>query len=201
MAPVNVPAGMPPDAVQPRMFGVHVLIGLSLQVGVESAGVVLPGFKATFCVARGGVPGPVSDRPGPTIKSWVDAATDVTQGPRWLTLPTGLVTVGLVFPADAATKVPLPTASRNLRSLSLLLHGEVPPEIEKLMTSTPSAIALLMPAAISAPPQLLVAQTLYWWMAAHGATPDMETPSGRLGAGVTVLSMVLPATVLAVCTP
>src|SRR6478672_1376297 len=38
-------------------------------------------------------------------------------------------------------------------------------------------------------------------MAAHGATPDIVTPLGINGAGTTVLSIVLPATVLEVCTP
>src|SRR6185312_13020268 len=89
--------------------------------------------------------------------------------------------------------------SRKLRSLSF--HGLVPPEIEKLTTSTWSEIAFWMPARIAAPLQLSVAQTLYWWIAAHGATPDIVTPSGSAGAGDAVLSMVLPAAVLEVWTP
>jgi len=68
------------------------------------------------------------------------------------------VTLALVLPAEAATKMSAPTASRNRRSVSF--HGSVPPEIEKLMTSTWSAIAPSMPAWIAAPLQLVVAQTL-----------------------------------------
>ena len=83
----------------------------------------------------------------------------MTQGPRWFTLPTGLGTVTLVLPAEAETTMPAATKSRNLRSLSV--HGLVPPEMEKFITSTsPCSSTLLMPAVMLAPGQLLVGQTL-----------------------------------------
>src|SRR5690349_18894214 len=56
------------------------------------------------------------------------------------------------------------------------------------------------PIASSLMPPLALA-TLYVYRLAQGATPDIFTPSGSSGAGVTVLSIVLPAAVLLVCTP
>src|SRR5690349_2719871 len=160
----------------------------------ESVGapiVVLPGVSGIALIEAGGVPGPTTARIGLSTSSCEEAATVVIHGPRWLTLLVGSVSPLCRLPAAAATKMPALTMSRKLRSLSPLLHGLVPPEIEKLTTSTWSAIAFWMPARIAAPEHVLVAQTLYWWIAAHGATPDIETPSGSAGGGVAVLSTVL----------
>ena len=63
--------------------------------------------------------------------------TVVTQGPQCPVVE-GL---GPLFPALADTKIPAPRAFRKNRSVSEKLHGFVPPEMEKLMTSTPSRIA------------------------------------------------------------
>ena len=106
------------------------------------------------------MPGAVICSTGLSTSSWLEAATVVTQGPRWFTLPVGSVSPDCRLPAAAATKMFALTMSRKLRSVSL--HGVVPPEIEKLTTSTWSAIAFWMPARIAAPEHEFVAQTLYW---------------------------------------
>ena len=183
--------------MQPARLAGYDLIGLPASVGAPT--VVLPGVSGIALISAGGVPGPTTERIGLSTSSCVEAATVVIHGPRWFTLLVGSVSPVCRLPAAAATKMSALIMSRKLRSLSF--HGLVPPEIEKLTTSTWSAIAFWMPARIAAPLQLSVWQTLYWWIAAHGATPDIVTPSGRPGAGVTVLSIVLPAAVLDVCTP
>ena len=67
---------------------------------------------------------------------WVEAATVVTHGDRWLAVPAP----GPSLPAEADTKTPAAYASRKASSTGSV-NGSVPPEIEKLMTSTPSRIA------------------------------------------------------------
>src|SRR5262249_45123375 len=69
-------------------------------------------------------------------RRWVDAATVVTHGDRWLTVEA----VGPSLPAEVATKTPAAYASRKASSTGSV-NGVVPPEIEKLMTFTPSSIA------------------------------------------------------------
>src|SRR5690606_32041599 len=73
---------------------------------------------------------PATETTFAATRSCVLLATVATHGPRWFTWPIGLVTVGLVLPAEAATKMPALTISRNARSPSLFDHGLVPPEIE-----------------------------------------------------------------------
>src|SRR4029079_10654883 len=72
----------------------------------------------------------------------VDAATVIVHGSWWLVVPgSGLGTEALVLPAAAATKMPASSAARNDCEFESF-HGELPPLIEKLMTSMmPSAIA------------------------------------------------------------
>ena len=78
--------------------------------------------------------------------------------------------VPLVLPAEAETTIPAFTKSRNLRSLSV--HGLLPPEMEKFITSTsPWRRTLLIPAVMLAEGQLLVGQTLYIRILAQGAIP------------------------------
>src|ERR1043166_4419451 len=111
----------------------------------------------------------LSPVPGPPA-SLVDAATVITQGPRWATLPTGLGMEALVLPAEAETTIPALTKSRNLRSLSV--QGLFPPEMEKFIASTsPCNSTLFMPAVMLAAGQLLVGQTLYMRILAQGAIP------------------------------
>ena len=79
----------------------------------------------------GGVPGPAAEIDPPDgFSSCVAEATDMTQGPMWLTLPTGSGVSARVLPAEADTKMPALTNSRKLRAPSPDDHGEVPPEIE-----------------------------------------------------------------------
>src|SRR5262245_49713310 len=77
-------------------------------------------------------------------RACVEAATVVTQGDRWLAVPAP----GPSLPADAATNTPAAYASRNASSTGSL-NGVVPPEIEKLITLTPSRIACCTAAAES----------------------------------------------------
>jgi hypothetical protein len=122
------------------------------------------------------------------------------------TRPPGSLQPGRVLPAEAATKTSAPSASSQTSSPSL--QGESPgrlPQfgpIEKLMTSTRSAIAFSMPAVIAASVQPVIGHTLYVRTCAHGATPDMNACCGGIvGGGFALPSMRLPAAVLAVCTP
>jgi hypothetical protein len=62
-------------------------------------------------------------------RRWVDAATVVTHGARWLAVDAP----GPLFPADAATNTPAAYASRNASSTGSVC-GSVPPETEKLIT-------------------------------------------------------------------
>src|SRR4051812_10549175 len=120
----------------------------------------------------------------------------MTQGPRWATLPVGVGMVPLVLPAEAATTIPAFTISRNLRSLSV--QGVLPPEMEKLTAFTsPCSRTLLMPAVMLAPGQLLVGQTLYMRMLAHGAMPWICWEGG----GTALTGTTLPPEVLDVCDP
>ena len=73
---------MPPLAVHAVGLVAYDFNGCPVSVGVEAAGVVVPGFIGTCVAAAGGVPGPVAEMFGPMIWSWVDAATVITHGPR-----------------------------------------------------------------------------------------------------------------------
>src|SRR5690606_2688409 len=77
-------------------------------------------------------------------RRWVDAATVVTHGETWLTV----AAPGPLLPAEAETKTPAAYASRNANSTGSV-NGFVPPEMEKLMTLTPSRIACCTAAAES----------------------------------------------------
>src|SRR5262245_27323508 len=89
-------------------------------------------------------------------RSWVDAAVLATHGERWLAVPAP----GPSLPADVATNTPAAYASRNASSTGSV-NGCSPPEIEKLMTSTPSRIASPTAAAESAAKQPWMPQPLY----------------------------------------
>src|SRR5580765_4348682 len=65
----------------------------------------------------------------------VEAPTVVTHGPPWSLVPAP----GPELPADALTEIPAWKASRNASSTGSV-YGFPPPEIEKLMTLTPSRI-------------------------------------------------------------
>ena len=66
----------------------------------------------------------------------VEAPTVVTHGPPW----SEVAAPGPALPADALTEIPALKASRKASSTGSV-YGEAPPEIEKLITFTPSVIA------------------------------------------------------------
>src|SRR5829696_4886090 len=75
---------------------------------------------------------------------WVEAATVVTHGDRW----SEVLGPGPALPAEAATNTPAAYASRNANSTGSP-NGSEPPEIEKLITLTPSRMACCTAAAES----------------------------------------------------
>src|SRR5688572_5358395 len=75
---------------------------------------------------------------------WVEAATVVTHGDRW----SAVLAPGPALPAEAATNTPAWYASRNASSTGSP-NGSEPPEIEKLITLTPSRMACCTAAAES----------------------------------------------------
>ena len=101
-------------------------------------------------------PPPVTVRVEANSRRCVDAATVVTHGERWL----AVLAPGPSLPAEAATETPAAYASRKASSTGSVI-GSVPPEIEKLMTLTPSRIAWPTAAAESEPKQPSTPQTLY----------------------------------------
>ena len=66
----------------------------------------------------------------------VEAPTVVTHGPPWSEVDAP----GPLLPAEALTEIPALKASRKASSTGSE-YGEAPPEIEKLITLTPSWIA------------------------------------------------------------
>ncbi len=86
----------------------------------------------------------------------VEAATVVTHGPPWSVV----AAAGPLLPADAFTEMPAWYASRKASSTGSV-YGSPPPEIEKLRTLTPSAIACCTAATESELKQPCAAQTRY----------------------------------------
>src|SRR5215211_5532382 len=106
---------------------------------------------------------------------------------------------GPSFPAEAETKMPALRASRNAsESRSFQGSLEVPP-IEKLMTSTPSSVAWLIPARIAVMGHVSM-QALYVTRLACGATPERRFSTVRVGP-TSRPSTTLPADVDAVWLP
>ena len=86
---------------------------------------------------------------------WFDAATEVTHGDTWFAVSAP----GPSLPAAAATNTPAEYASRNASSTGSL-NGSIPPDTEKLITSTPSRIACSTAAAESDEMQPSIPHTL-----------------------------------------
>ena len=84
----------------------------------------------------------------------VDAPTVVTHGPPW----SAVEAPGPLLPAEALTEMPALVASRNASSTASV-YGRAPPEIEKLMTLTPSTMACWTAATESEPKQPCAMQT------------------------------------------
>src|SRR5690606_21440562 len=97
---------------------------------------------------------------------WVEAATVVTHGETWLTVDAP----GPLLPAEAATNTPAAYASRNASSTGSV-NGLVPPEMEKLMTSTPSSTAWATACAMSEGKQPSGPHSRYMITQSPGATP------------------------------
>ncbi len=62
------------------------------------------------------------------LRSWLEAATVITQGETWFTFPLVVGSV-LKLPPEAATKIPASKASKNANSTGSL-YGFFPPEME-----------------------------------------------------------------------
>ncbi len=97
----------------------------------------------------------------------VEAPTVVTHGPPWSEVPAP----GPLLPAAALTEIPALVASRNASSTGSE-YGCAPPEIEKLITLTPSVIACCTAATESELKQPCAAQTRYMITWAPGAIPQ-----------------------------
>jgi len=123
------------------------------------------------------------------VRVCVDAATVVVHGETWL----AVAAVGPLLPADAATRTPAAYASRKASSTGSVA-GFVPPEMEKLITSTPSTMAWPTAAAESVEKQPWMPQTLYTDTHAPGAMPwtgPRSTPSTSAD-GMTLPALVVP---------
>ena len=96
----------------------------------------------------------------------VDAPTVVTHGPPWSAVPAP----GPALPAEALTEIAGGVGVEE-RQLHGSLNGFAPPEIEKLMTLTPSMIACWTAATESELKQPCSRQTLYTITQAPGAMP------------------------------
>src|SRR5688572_27608494 len=106
---------------------------------------------------------------------------------------------GPSFPADAETNIPASRAPRNATAFESPQGSLDPPPIEKLITSTPSAVAwsIANPREMPRQPPEAVSQALYVIRLACGATP--ETFRVRVIVGATmVAATTFPAAVLAV---
>ena len=109
----------------------------------------------------------------------VEAPTVVTHGPPW-----SLVAApGPELPADALTEIPAWKASRNASSTGSA-YGLPPPEIEKLMTLTPSRIACWTADTLSDEKQPCTRQTRYAITCAPGAMPHTGPRSTPYSAAV-----------------
>src|SRR5680860_213369 len=114
---------------------------------------------------------------------------------------------GPELPAEAATKMPADAAPRNATSVAETVVCAAPPPMEKLITSTPSAVAWSIAATrslVAHPSSSWLAgsgpdqQTLYAAIFAAGATPEMVPKSIPPTEADTAW---LPTAVLPVCEP
>src|SRR5215217_7650177 len=193
---------MPPPRWQATILPVNAPAGAG-----EPHRMLYPGSSLASTTGAGPAPGvieapstvKVSPLPAFTVsvvansRVWVDAATVVTHGDRWLTVPAP----GPSLPADAETNTPAAYASRNASSTGSV-NGSVPPEIEKLITSTPSTIAWPTAAAESEEKQPWMPQTLYSMSQAPGARPWI---GGSSAPSTDTSSTMSPAEVDEVCVP
>src|SRR3954454_24025537 len=97
----------------------------------------------------------------------VEAPTVVVHGPPW----SEVAAPGPEWPAEALTEIPAFQASRKASSTGSV-YGEPPPEIEKLITLTPSWIACCTAATESELKQPCTRQTRYMITCAPGAMPQ-----------------------------
>src|SRR5262249_35459128 len=108
------------------------------RVAARTTGVAeeIPLVSVTPGTSRAAPPSAVRCSVELKLRGPVDAPTVVTHGPPW----SEVAAVGPLLPADALTEIPAFVASRNASSTGSV-YGEAPPEIEKLITLTPSRIA------------------------------------------------------------
>ncbi|CAO2823158.1 unnamed protein product [Amaranthus hypochondriacus] len=106
--------------------------------------------------------------------------------------------VGPLFPAEQETNIPFSIAEKAPTAIVSRKYGADPPPNERERTSTPSEIALSIPARISEPKQPVWKQTLYAAIRARVAIPravPLAYPSKL------ALDTCPPAAVLAVWVP
>ena len=123
----------------------------------------------------------------------VEAPTVVTHGPPWSEVPAP----GPELPAEALTEIPALNASRKASSTGSV-YGEPPPEIEKLITLTPSVIACWTADTESEPKQPCTRQTRNVSMCAPGAMPQTGPRSTPYSTAEATQS---PPAVVVVCVP
>src|SRR3954453_19017649 len=103
----------------------------------------------------------------PNERGPVEAPIVFVHGPPW----SEVLAPGPLLPAEALTVIPAFVASRNASSTASV-YGEPPPEIEKLITLTPSVMACCTADTESELKQPPSRQTRYWITRAPGATPQ-----------------------------
>src|SRR3954466_13838796 len=133
------------------------------------------------------------------LRLWVVAATAVTHGAfagEPIVRPDGPE-----LPADTDAKMPASRAPRNACPLVLVHALLEPPPIEKLITSTPSAVAWSIACVVSALRQPAAVHALYVIRFACGATPESFRVMSIVGACSTAAGVTLPTAVLAVWLP
>src|SRR5436305_667881 len=184
-SPRAAPAGSldPQKASSPVMFSARTT-DIAVEIPFVS---VTPGMSnvAPPCEVRCSVD--VKNR-GP-----VEAPTVVVQGPPW----SDVAEPGPLLPAEALTEMPALTASRKASSTGSV-YGCAPPEIEKLSTLTPFAIACCTAATESELKQPLVRQKRYSMTCAPGAMPQTGPRSTPYSIALVTQS---PAAVVIVWVP
>src|SRR3954465_6032939 len=117
------------SSLPPPAFG-------SVAAMTTGVGELMPLVSVTPDWSNVAPPSAVRCRVEPNSRGPVEAPTVVTQGPPW----SEVEAPGPELPAEALTAMPAVKASRKASSTGSV-YGEPPPEIEKLITLTPSWIA------------------------------------------------------------
>src|SRR5215218_705251 len=137
-----------------------------LCASTTGVGEPMPFVRVTPGLSNVAPPSAVRCRTEPNSRGPVEAATVVVHGPPW----SEVAEPGPLLPAEALTEIPALNASRNASSTGSV-YGCAPPEIEKLITLTPSTIACCTADTESEVKQPASRQTRYMITRAPGAMP------------------------------